>query len=275
MIGTIRLVLALAVFVAATPPLALWQTIALRSRKLDERRAPRLWHRLVTKLLGMRIHVHGEPARDRPLLIASNHVSWTDIMALGAVADVHFIAKSEVAGWPVMGLLSRLQRTVFVERERRRASGEQAGEIATRLSNGEPLVLFAEGTTSDGTLLLPFKSTLFAAADMALGTGGAETVLIQPVAIAYTRLHGLPMGRRHRRHVSWIGDQDLLPHLVSLLRVGALDLEVHFGEPVAFRPGTSRKEAARHVEACVRAMLAEALRRPIPRSAGAAPASAG
>lgn len=259
MIGTVRMALALAIFAAATPPLALWQMVALRSSVMDQRRAPRLWHLLVTKLLGMRIHVHGEPARGRPLLIASNHVSWTDIMVLGAVADVHFIAKAEVASWPVMGRLSRLQRTVFVERERRRSSGAQAGEIAARISNGEPLVLFAEGTTSDGTLMLPFKSTLFAAAGMALAEGGTETVLIQPVAIAYTRLHGLPMGRRHRASVAWIGDQDLLPHLLAMLRRGGIELEVHFGEPVEFRPGSSRKDAAREVEARVRAMLAGAL----------------
>jgi 1-acyl-sn-glycerol-3-phosphate acyltransferase len=260
MIGMLRLVLALAVFSAATPPLALWQMVALRSRALDERRAPRLWHRLVTKLLGMRIRVHGAPAEGRPLLIVSNHVSWTDIMVLGSVADVHFIAKSEVAGWPVMGRLSKLQGTVFVERQSRRKAGAQAGEIAVRLADGAPLVLFPEGTTSDGTLPLAFKSTLFAAADMALREGGAETVTIQPVAIAYTRLHGLPMGRRHRGHVAWIGDQELLPHLLALLRQGGLELEVHFGEPVEFRSGASRKDAAREVERRVRAMLAQALR---------------
>lgn len=259
MFGSIRLALALAVFAAATPPLALWQMAALRSRRLDPRRAPRLWHRLLTKLLGLRIHVHGEPVRERPLLIASNHVSWTDIMVLGAVVDVHFVAKAEVRDWPVMGPLSRLQRTVFVERGQRRRAGEQAGEIAARLAEGDPLVLFPEGTTSDGNIVLPFNSTLFAAADMALRAGGGDSLMIQPVAIAYTRLQGLPMGRRLRAHSAWIGDQTLVPHLVSLLREGAVDLEVHFGEPVAFRPGQSRKHAAREVEERVRAMLAGAL----------------
>lgn len=263
MIGALRLALALAIFAAVTPPLALWQVAALRSARLDPRRAPRLWHRLVTRLLGLRIHVRGEPATQRPLLIASNHTSWTDIMVIGSLADVHFIAKSQVAGWPLLGTLSKLQRTVFVERERKRKSGEQAGEIAGRLTSGEPLVLFAEGTTSDGNLVLPFKSTLFAAAGMALEEGGGDTVSIQPVAIAYTRLHGLPMGRRHRLHASWIGDQTLLPHLVALLREGAMDVEVHFAEPVAFRAGASRKEVAREVERRVRAMMTAALRKPL------------
>src|SRR5690606_12850271 len=143
-------------FAVATPPLALWQTAALRTGLMDPRRAPRLWHRLVLRLVGMRVHVHGAPASARPLLIASNHVSWTDIMALGATTDVHFIAKAEVAGWPVFGRLAKLQRTLFVDRARPRKAGEQAGAIAERLANGEPMVLFAEGTTSDGNGVLPF-----------------------------------------------------------------------------------------------------------------------
>ena len=172
MIGTVRTGVALSGFAAATPPLMLWQALALRTGMLDERRAPRLWHRLVVRLLGLRVHVHGSPAEGRPLLIAANHVSWTDIMALGATADVHFIAKAEVAGWPLFGRLAKLQRTVFIDRTRPRNAGEQAGAIAARLANGEPMVLFPEGTTSDGNAPLPFKSTLFAAAQMALGEAG-------------------------------------------------------------------------------------------------------
>ncbi len=262
-LGAVRVVLALSIFVLATIPLTLWQIVAMRSSRLDKHIVPRLWHKLILTLLGMRIHVRGAPVRHRPLLIASNHVSWTDIMVLGSLVDVKFIAKAEVADWPLMGYLARLQRTVFVERTRRRKSGEQAGEIASHLVNGEPLVLFPEGTTSDGTLPLPFKSTLFAAADMALEGIASDCVLIQPVAIAYTRLFGLPLGRRHRSYVSWIGHQDLVPHLVSLLRQGGTTLEVHFGEPVEFRSGGNRKETARLVETRVRTMLSEALRNPL------------
>ncbi|MEO3386570.1 lysophospholipid acyltransferase family protein [Mesorhizobium sp. CAU 1741] len=257
MIASARLVLALAVAVLATPALALWQVVALRTGRLDPHRAPRAWHRLMARLLGLKITAHGKPAGDRPLLIACNHVSWTDITVLGAIADVHFIAKADVAGWPVMGPLSRLQRTVFVERGARRRSGAQVGEIAARLAEGDAMVLFAEGTTGDGNRVLPFNSTLFGAA-VGSGTG----VAIQPVAIVYTRLHGIAMGRRHRRHAAWIGDQTLVPHLARLLREGALDVEVHFGEPLAFGPDEGRKDIARAVEARVRAMMEAALRNP-------------
>jgi 1-acyl-sn-glycerol-3-phosphate acyltransferase len=263
MVGTIRLVLALLLVALATPPLAAWQAVAQRTGWMDDRRVPHAWHRMVVRLLGFRVRVTGEIATQRPLLIAANHISWTDIMVLGSLARLNFIAKSELAGWPIIGTFARMQRTVFVEREARRKSGEQAGEIAGRLADGDPMVLFAEGSTSDGNLIRPFKTTLFAAASMALEAGGDRAIAIQPVAIAYTRLHGMPMGRLHRRHAAWIGDRVLLPHIKELLSEGAIDLEVHFGEPVEFRAGSNRKEVAREVEHRVRDMMAAALRRPL------------
>ena len=257
--GNTRMALALAAFAAATPPMMAWQALALRAPFMDKRRVPRLWHRMVVRLLGLRIEVHGAPVDGRPLLIASNHVSWTDIMALGAVADMDFIAKAEVAGWPLFGQLAKLRRTVFIDRSRPRRAGEQAGEIAARLARGEPMVLFAEGTTSDGNDVLPFKSSLFAAAQMAMGEESGAA--IQPVAIVYTRLHGMPMSRRERMRAAWIGDQTLVPHLARLMREGGIDVEIHFGEPVAFAPGTDRKRMAREAEERVRAMMRAALRR--------------
>lgn len=253
----------MSVFAIATPPLALWQAAALATGLIDRRRAPRLWHRLVVRLLGLRIHVHGQPAGRRPLLIAANHVSWTDIMVLAATVDVHFIAKAEVAGWPVFGWLAKLQRTVFIDRARPRSAGEQAGAIAARLADGDPMVLFAEGTTSDGVRLLPFKSTLFSAARMALGVNGdvMEGAAVQPVAIVYTRLHGMRMSRRDRMKMSWIGDQTLVPHLGELLGRGGVDVELHFGEPIALGPDADRKQIAREAEKRVRRMMQAALAR--------------
>jgi 1-acyl-sn-glycerol-3-phosphate acyltransferase len=262
MMGTLRLALALLIALVVTPPLMLWQVIAVRTGWLDPRPVPRLWHRMVTKLLGLRIHVRGELASQRPLLIASNHISWTDIIILGSLADVHFIAKSEVATWPIFGTFARLQRSVFVQREARRQSGAQVDEIATRISKGDPMVLFAEGTTGDGNVIMPFKSTLFGAATAALDGKADTPVTVQPVAIAYTRLQGLPMGRALRHHAAWVGQQSLVPHLVKLLRGCPLDVEVHFGEPVVFGPGQNRKQLARSIETEVRTMLAEALRNP-------------
>lgn len=223
-------------------------------------RIPVLWHRAARCALGLRVEIRGTPASGRPLLLVSNHQSWADIVALGSVMRLSFIAKAEVKGWPVFGFLARLQRTVFVAREARTSTGVQAGAIAARLSAGEAMVLFAEGTTSDGNAVLPFKTALFGAAQAALRSSSAQTVLVQPVAIAYVRAHGLPLGRFCRPLAAWPGDLDLLPHLSAFLREGAIDAVVVFGEPIAFTATSDRKSVARLCEDRVRDLLAEALR---------------
>lgn len=236
------------------------QMAALRIAPRLSHRLPVTFHRLALKVLGVRVRVTGTPAVDRPLLLAANHVSWLDIVVLGALQPVCFIAKSEVATWPVFGLFARLQRSVFVERDRRTRTGEQARAIGERLANGDAMVLFAEGTTGGGNRILPFRSSLVGAARAALDATGHSHVLVQPVAIAYTRLQGLPMGRQWRPLVAWIGDEDLPPHLMRLMREGAVDVTVAFGEPIAFDRDGDRKRVTAEVEAAVAAMLAAALR---------------
>lgn len=264
MMAKVRAVSALVVVVLLTLLAAPLQWFCVRTGLCRGRRLLRFWHRTVAALLGLRIRVVGGLASGRPLMLASNHVSWIDITVLAAVADVSFIAKSEMAKWPIFGWFSKMQRSVYVERDRRRKSGEQAGEIAARLAEGDVMVLFPEGTTGDGTLLLPFKSTLFGAASMMLSASHHDEMWIQPVAIAYTRVQGLPMGRQHRHLAAWIGDEDLVPHLMTVLREGAIDVEVHFGEPVPFTTASSRKAVARQVEVEVRALMRAALANPAP-----------
>jgi len=260
MLGRIRTFVALALVVLVTVPMLLAQLLVVRTGLFDDRKIPHLWHRFILRVLDFRLSVHGGISERRPLLLVANHISWTDIMVMGAVAELHFISKAEVKSWPVFGTFARLQRTVFVEREKKRRSGDQASEIARRLNDDDPMVLFAEGVTSDGNLLMPFKTTLFGAASMAVDGGAVEAVSVQPVAIAYPRFHGMPMGRQHRPHISWIGDNDLVPHILALLREGAVDVEVHFGAPVEYRRGDSRKQVAQEVERRVRDMFTAALR---------------
>ena len=262
MIGRIRSFFALLMVAVATIVLAPVQWCALYFGYPRPSLVPSIWHRLALKALGLRIHVTGRMTSHRPLLIAANHISWTDIVALGAAAEVSFIAKSELAGWPVAGWLARMQQTVFVERERKRKSGVQASEVGRRLSRGDVIVLFAEGSTSDGNTLMPFKSTLFGAAKMAIEEGATDQVFVQPLAIAYTRFHGMPIQRLHMRRAAWIGDADLVPHVAALLKEGAMDVELRFGEPVEVTASTNRKHLSLQVEAEVRRLHAEAVRKP-------------
>lgn len=262
--ATLRILMAYSYVGAATLVTAPLQWLALKTGFMPRAYFTKLWHRSILQALGIRVQVVGQMSAERPLLIAANHISWTDIMVLGAVADVVFIAKSEVKKWPLLGPLSRLQRTVFVEREKRRRTGEQASDIAARLAAGDAMVLFAEGTTADGNLMLPFKSSLFGAADLALLEGTADTVWVQPLAIAYTRFHGMAMGRHRRTTTAWIGDASLTSHIRLLLGEGPLDAELRFGEPIPFRAGESRKELARAAEDRVRELAAAAKRAPLP-----------
>lgn len=264
MIKKIRIFLALGLVVAGSLILVPLQILSMKTGWWPETFILKIWHRLIIRALGMRVHVHGTLSTKRPLLVAANHISWTDIMVLGSMVDVKFIARADMEGWPLIGMLSKLQRTVFIERERKRSSGDQASEIASRMAKGDAMVLFAEGSTGDGNVVLPFKSTLFGAASMAISEGATEQVFIQPVAIAYTRLHGVPLGRRHRPLAAWIGDEDLMPHLRVLLAEGALDVEVHFGEPIAFSKGSNRKETSKLMESRVREMMHAALADPRP-----------
>jgi lyso-ornithine lipid O-acyltransferase len=259
MIAVARLVYVVVIFALITFPFLPVQYLAMRSERLFHKSLPRLWHRIISKLLGFRIQVTGELARDRPLLIVSNHSSWADIVVLSALAEVSFIAKSDVRDLPLFGWFAVLQRSVFIDRTRRQNSRDQADTIAARLTKGDAMVLFAEGTTSDGNRVLPFKSALFGAAQLALNEAHVEKVLIQPVCIAYTRVQGLPMGRYMRPISSWPGSVGLLQSLSRYIREGAFDIELRIGEPVEFTPQSSRKEIAAQMETCVRAMMRTSL----------------
>ncbi|MEX3011245.1 lysophospholipid acyltransferase family protein [Hoeflea sp. TYP-13] len=255
MIAGIRIAIVLTVIVLVTLVLLPVQLTSNRFNWKLSWYLPRWWHRVAVRLLGVRVVIHGKLDTHRPLMIAANHSSWKDIVVLSSVADVVFIAKSEVKNWPVFGWLAKWQRTVFIERERRRQTGEQVSEVAKRLADGEIVVLFAEGTTSDGNRLLDFKSSLFGAAANALEASPTGAVSIQPVAIAYTHANGVPLGRFGRPLAAWPGDTELTPHLMGVLKEGAFDVQVCFGEPVTYDESSNRKRVTRDVEAQVRSML--------------------
>lgn len=243
------------VFGAFTLPLMPLQQLLIWTWPRRARDFPMYYHRLVCRVLGVKIKVIGNAPQAGPVLIAANHVSWLDIVVMSAVAPVSFVAKSEVAKWPFFGSLARLQRTVFVDRERRHATGDGRDELRARLTAGEIMVLFAEGTSGDGRSVLPFKSSLFGAADV---TGLA----VQPVTLAYAGHRNLPMNRRLLPSYAWYGDMDLMPHLIGALRSGPIEVTVICHPPLPAGGEVDRKALARRAEAEVRRGLALALHDP-------------
>jgi 1-acyl-sn-glycerol-3-phosphate acyltransferase len=215
----------------------------------------RAWHRGCCAIFGLEIRVYGEPTLQRATLYVANHVSYFDIVVLGSVLNVPFVAKQEVAGWPVIGLIGKLGQTMFVDRKAARTAG-QRDALAARLGAGERLILFAEGTSSSGDRVLPFKSALFGA----LERGDAGRALrVQPVTIAYTRFRGgLAMGHSLRPLYAWYGDMTLLPHIWSALGLPGAEVEVRFHPPVSASDFASRKALARHAEQEVAGGLAAA-----------------
>ena len=232
------------------------QLAVQRLRPRARPRLPRLFHRRLCRALGIHVAVHGEPARDGGVLFVANHLSWADIPVLGSELLASFVAKSEVNGWGFVGWMADLQRTIYVERERRQAAGEQRNAIAERLAAHENVILFPEGTSSDGVHVLPFKSSLFAVVE----GDGSEGFLIQPVTIAYTRLNGLPITRRQLPSIAWIGDTELGPHALDFVRLGRVRAEIHFHPPVRRADFADRKALARHCRDVVAQGYAAAMR---------------
>jgi len=223
------------------------QIVAVWAKRPAARRIPVFYHRCLTRLLGVSVTIDGAPACNRPLLIVSNHISWLDIIVLSASTPLTFVAKSEVAGWPLLGLLARLQQTVFVDRERKLKSRITTREIARRMLDGHAVVLFAEGTSSDGSTVLPFRSALVGAATAVLSAdSGAAEVFVQPLAISYPR--------SSRRVAAWYGDMEFLPHLLSVLQAGRIEARISWGSPLVFEQGNDRKEVARRLEQSVRTL---------------------
>jgi len=256
-----RLWIVLGAIGAVTLVLLPFQWVAVKFGLPMQRRIPQIYHRLVCALIGVKIRVVGRRASDAPLMIVSNHVSWLDISVITAAAPVVFIAKQEVASWPIVGLLAKLQRSVFVNRNHRHKTGDVNTEIAQRLADGDPVVLFGEGTSSDGNRVLEFRSALIGAAREAIAQAEhVERVWVQPLSIAYTGLLGLPLGRQHRPLVAWYGDFDLPPHLAGVLRRGSIDVTLTWGMPIPVDARSDRKAVARGLENAVRRMTSLALR---------------
>ncbi|MDB5408813.1 MAG: 1-acyl-sn-glycerol-3-phosphate acyltransferase [Rhodospirillales bacterium] len=223
---------------------------------------PRAYHRMCWRILGFRVEVKGAVSDRHPALFVVNHTSYLDITILGGLLKTSFIAKAEVARWPLFGTLARLQRTVFVDRRAPKAK-VQGSQIARRLAAGDDLVLFPEGTSSDGMRVLPFKSALFGVAEM---NSGDRPIVLQPVSIAYTKLNGLPMGRFYRPWIAWYGDMEMASHLWALLGLGTITVSVEFHPPIAAGAYPSRKALCEACHRIVSRGVASALsgREPMP-----------
>jgi lyso-ornithine lipid O-acyltransferase len=239
--------IAAALFVVLAAPLA---ALARRAGRRDGFRASMALHRWLCALLRIRLRRFGAPGPGRRLIVA-NHVSWLDILALGAMEPMAFLAKKEVGANPWTRWLVALQGVVYIDRARRTAIPAVNDAMARRMGEGTPVVLFAEATTSDGTRLLRFRSSHFEAARDA----GA---CVQPVYLDYCAVGGIAAARADRSRVAWYGDMTFWPSLARVLASGGVRCDIYYGEAIACDAAADRKGLARKAEAAARALKATA-----------------
>jgi 1-acyl-sn-glycerol-3-phosphate acyltransferase len=213
----------LALYLGWTVPLMPVQVVGLVLRRPWVSTFPRFYHRWCCRILGLRVRRIGQPSAARPVLFAANHVSYLDITVFGSLIPGSFVAKSEVAGWPLFGLLAKLQRSVFIDRQVR-STLQQRDTIAERLAARDVLILFPEGTSGDGNRVLPFKSALFGVA----ARPEASSLAVQP-------------------------------HLWRMLGLGKVEIIVEFHRPTTLAECGSRKLLARYCQERVAAGLEAAL----------------
>lgn len=260
--STLRGAAVLGSFMALTVPLMPVQALLLKTSRRGARHFPHWYHRQVCKLVGLRLHVDGEIASGQPVLVIANHTSWLDIPVLSAVAPLSFVAKSEVGTWPFVASLARLQRTVFVDRKRRTSVGQTANEIMDRLAEGDAVLIFAEGTSSDGNRVLPFKTSLFGSVKPPSRAEGAPAsgTVVQTLSLVYTHLRGIPLGRADRPLIGWYGDMEMGRHAWELLKAGPIDVHISIGAPIPLDAFEDRKALAKHSEAEIRRRVIDLLR---------------
>ena len=218
---------------------------------------PRVVHRGCAWLLSAKAQTSGEPRQYEkvPTMFVANHTGYADITVLGSLLKASFVAKAEIKRWPIYGWCARLSNCLFVDRRPRYAL-QQTEEIRERLRSGKNLIMFPEGTSGDGNRVLPFFSSLFAAADTEVD---GEQVWVQPVTVAYTELDGLPLGRHLRPLVAWYGDMDIATHLWELIGLGNLGVEVTYHDPVRLQDFESRKALSDYCHAVIASGLSTSL----------------
>lgn len=216
----------------------------LRLARIRTASVRRAYYRFIARVLGFQINVHGKPCEAQPLLLVCNHISYFDIVAVGAVAEGAFIARGDMADWPFFGLMAKTARTVFIDRKRTSTTSAR-DQIQKRMNEGRTLIMFPESTSGDGNHILPFKSALFTVAENDVN---GRPVTVQPMSIAYTRLNGLPIGVGWRAFYAWYGDMTLGSHLWQALKMGRTTIEIAFHEPVTADQFGGRKTLAAHCQ---------------------------
>lgn len=215
-------------------------------------RAVRIFDVMICLIVGLRVKVSGALDKERPLMLVANHAGYLDVFAIGSIAPVSFTPKREVRSWPVIGFLSVLADSVFVER-RPSHMQEARRNMRKRLNKDKIICLFPEGTTSDNKSIIPFKSGFFSLAE---NEQGDEPLPVQAATLAYTAIGDMPMRDAWREKIAWVGDDTFFDHFWRMLKLPSVTLNIQFHPSRVLPVGGSRKTLS---HACEQEVLATLL----------------
>ena len=202
---------------------------------------PYFYHKICLRIFGIKIKTFGKVSINFPILLISNHASYLDIIILGSLFKTSFIAKKEISKWPLLGILAKLQNTIFIDR-RVSSLKNQENQIIKHLNEKKNLVIFPEGTSSDGNRVLPFKSSLFNIFEKNLNS----KILVQTITIVYKKINGVPMNRLERKNITWHSNMDLIPNIFNVLKKLSIEVEVIFNDEFLPSKEYDRKKLALH-----------------------------
>lgn len=221
-------------------------------------RAQSAWCRLFCRCFGVRVSLRGGELLPPPTLVVANHISWLDIVCIAGQTPVAFLSKAEVRRWPLIGRVATALGTLYIERGRRQAAENAVESIRFRLEDGHRVVVFPEGTTSDGTCVLPFRPRLYQAA---IDAG----VPVQTIAVSYRRSDGEPC-----TEIAFTGEQGLLSNLAALARTAEVHATLTVGSAIAHDQGGRSVLARRSRDAIARALPGQGGESESPAEEGAA-----
>ena len=194
---------------------------------------PLIFHKFLLKILGIRLSIKGKPSERKPLILIGNHCSYLDIIILGSVLPVCFVAKSEIKGWFLFGTLASLQNSIFIDRRNFKAL-DSLKKISKNLSSNFAIIIFPEGTTNNGKRVLKFRASLFKIFE------DDPTLGLQNFSLCYTHINSMPIDNRMRPNIAWYGEMSLITHLKKLLNYSSIGAKLQF-HPTIVPHGITRK----------------------------------
>ena len=223
------------VFVFLTIFLIFLKTISQLFIKKKSQKIIQIFHKSLLWLININVEVIGKRnQKNVPTLYVSNHLSYLDIPVLGSTINGRFIAKNEISKWPIIGNLSKIGNTIFINRNLSFLKTNKS-IILDYISKGDNVILFPEGTTSDGIRVLNFKSSLLTSLEK-------KNIIIQPIVIVYKSINGMPLNRWLKPIIAWYGDMDLKPHLINILKLFSIKVRIIFLSPINGKDFTNRKD---------------------------------